>query len=45
MRRGDYEVEIQGWMSTTEIEKRFSQFRRLTKKMDGDIKVILPAVC
>lgn len=43
IKRGDYELEIQGSMSKTEIERRVTQFRALTKKLDKDeIKVILP---
>jgi hypothetical protein len=43
IRKGDVELEIQGWMSKTKIEQRISEFRRLTRKIDeDDIEVILP---
>lgn len=43
IKSGDYELEIQGSMSKTEIERRITQFRALTKGLDeDDIKVILP---
>lgn len=43
IKSGDYELEIQGSMSKTEIERRITQFRALTKGLDEDeIKVILP---
>jgi hypothetical protein len=44
IKKGDYELEIQGSMSKTEIERRITQFRALTKGLDEDeIKVILPS--
>lgn len=44
IKSGDYELEIQGAMSKTEIERRITQFRALTKGLDEDkIKVILPS--
>ena len=44
IKKGDYELEIQGSMSKTEIEHRITQFRALTKGLDEDeIKVIVPS--
>jgi hypothetical protein len=44
IKKGDCELEIQGWMSKTEIKRHITHFRALTRKLDEDeIKVIIPS--
>jgi len=41
---GNIEMEIQGGMSVRAIQKRFDEFRRLTRELsEDDIKIILPS--
>lgn len=41
LRKGDVEIELQGGISKKELERAFSQFRKLTQKLnEEEIKVI-----
>jgi hypothetical protein len=39
--KGDFQVEIEGDMSTAEIEHRFEQFKRLRMELEGDEQILI----
>lgn len=43
IKQGEYELEIHGGMNGKDIERTFSQFRKMVEKTgDDDLKIILP---